>query len=347
MEFSAEMITSFLEGEIVGDKNTVVNNVAKIEEAGKGDLAFLANPKYEHYVYTTEASIVIVNKTFQPSHEYKATLIKVEDAYSCFARLLDLYVANKPQKTGISSQAFISDSALIPEDAYVGAYTVIEDKAAVGKNAKIYPQVYIGVNVKIGDNVTIYPGVRVYENCVIGNNVILHSGCVIGADGFGFAPVDGAYKKIPQIGNVVLEDNVEIGANTCVDRATMGSTYIRKGVKLDNLIQIGHNVVVGENTVAAAQVGIAGSAKIGKHCMFAGQVGIAGHISIADGCQIGSQAGVGSTVKESGSVLLGTPAFHARDFQRASVVYKSLPEMRHKISQMEKELNALKAMLDK
>ncbi len=262
MEFSAQTIASFLGGEVIGNPDAAVSSVAKIEEAAKGDLAFLANPKYEHYIYDTAATIVIVSKDFAPSRHVEATLVKVDDPYGSFARLLDLYVANKPQKSGISPLASISDKASVADDAYVGPFAVIDDGAVVGKGCRIYPHSYIGMGVKLGDNVTVNSGVTVYEGCVLGDNVILHSGCVIGADGFGFAPVDGHYKKIPQIGNVVIENDVEIGANTCVDRATMGSTVIRRGVKLDNLIQIGHNVVIGHDTVAAAQTGIAGSTKI-------------------------------------------------------------------------------------
>lgn len=336
------MIASFLEGEVVGDTEASVSSVAKIEEAQSGDLAFLANPKYEHYIYDTAATIVIVSKSFTPSRPVGATLIKVDDPYGSFARLLDLYVAGKPQKTGVSPLASVSEKASVAEDAYIGPFAVIDDGVVIGKGCKVYPHSYIGVGVRLGENVTVNSGVTIYEGCVLGDNVILHSGCVIGADGFGFAPVDGHYKKIPQIGNVVIENDVEIGANTCVDRATMGSTVVRHGVKLDNLIQIGHNVVIGHDTVAAAQTGIAGSTKIGSGCMFAGQVGIAGHITVADNTQIGSQSGVGSTIKREGEVLLGTPAFHARDFQRAFMVFKELPEMRREIAALKRELAELR-----
>lgn len=346
MEFSAEMIASFLEGEVVGNKDVTVNNVAKIEEGKPGTLAFLANPKYESYIYSTEASIVIVNRDFQPSEPVKATLVKVDDAYACFAKLLDLYVANKPQKTGISSLASINSSAKIAEDVYVGEFAVIEQGVTIADGVKIYPHVYIGDGVKIGEGSVVMPGAVIYEGCVIGKGCTVHSGSVIGADGFGFAPqADGSFKKIPQIGNVILEDGVDIGANTCVDRATMGSTIIRKGVKLDNLIQIGHNVQIGENTVAAAQIGVAGSTKVGKSCMIGGQVGIAGHLTVADNVHIASQSGIGSSVRKDGEVLMGTPAFNARDFQRSSIVIKWLPEMRTKMSELEKEIAALKEQL--
>lgn len=342
MEFSAQMIASFLDGEVAGDPQATVWTISKIEEAQAGSLAFLSNPKYERYLYTTQASVVIVDKTLVPSAGVSATLVKVDDAYSAFARLLELYVANKPQKKGISSMAFISETASLGEDNYVGEYAYIGENVRTGDGVKIYPQVYIGDNVVIGNHAVIYPGVKIYENCVIGDHVILHGGCVIGADGFGFAPVEGEYKKIPQIGNVVLEDYVEIGANTCIDRATMGSTVIKKGVKLDNLIQVGHNVVIGENTVAAAQAGIAGSTKIGKNCMFGGQVGIAGHISIADRTVLASQSGIGTSVKKEGQVMMGAPAFNARDFQRANVVFKQLPELRAQVLALQKEVAELK-----
>ncbi|MDE7356257.1 MAG: UDP-3-O-(3-hydroxymyristoyl)glucosamine N-acyltransferase [Rikenellaceae bacterium] len=342
MEFSAEMIASFLEGEIVGDKNAAVRSVAKIEEAKEGDLAFLANPKYEHYIYGTGATIVIVSKDFSPASEVAATMIKVADPYGSFARLLDLYVASKPQKSGVSPLAAISDKATVADDVYVGEFAVIDQGAVVGKGCKIYPQAYVGVGVKLGDNVIINSGVKIYEGCVVGDNSIIHSGAVIGADGFGFAPVDGVYKKIPQIGNVVIESDVEIGANTCIDRATMGSTVIKRGVKLDNLIQIGHNVVIGSDTVAAAQVGIAGSTKIGSGCMFGGQVGIAGHITVADRTQVASQSGIGSAVKNEGEVIMGSPAFAARDYQRSAMVFKELPQMRREIAALRKEIEQLR-----
>ncbi len=346
MEFSAEMIASFLDGEIDGNKEVKVSSLAKIEEATPGSLAFLSNPKYEHYIYTTGASIVIVNRSFVPTHPVQTTLIKVDDAYSCFAKILDLYVANKPRKKGISPLASVHKDAIIGKDVYVGEYAVIEAGAVLEDGVQIYPYVYIGDRVRVSDHAIIYPGACIYEDCVIGHRVIIHSGAVIGADGFGFAPVNGEFKKIPQIGNTVLEDDVEIGANTCIDRATMGSTIIRKGVKLDNLIQIGHNVVIDENTVAAAQCGIAGSTKVGRNCMFAGQVGIAGHLTIAPYTQVASQSGIGSSVRKEREVLLGTPAFNAIDSRRASVAFKSLPEMRQKLFALEKEVERLKQMLE-
>lgn len=348
MEFTAEMIASFLGGQIIGDKNIKVTTVSKIEEASAGALAFLANPKYEPYIYLTGASIVIVNRDFTPKESINTTLIKVDDAYSCFAQLLELYAAHKTSgRQGISSMCSIDKSVTITEDLYVGDYTVIEKGVKLGREVKIYPQVFIGQNVTLGDNVVIYPGAKIYDDCVIGNNVTIHSGAVIGADGFGFAPLeDGTYKKIPQIGNVVIYDGVEIGANTCIDRATMGSTYIHKGVKLDNLIQIGHNAVIGANTVAAAQTGIAGSTQVGENCMFAGQVGIAGHLKVSSRTTIGSQGGVAGSVKKEGTTIMGTPAYDASEQRRAFIASKSLPDLLVKFRELTKEVNALKEMIN-
>ena len=344
MEFTAEMIAGFLEGDVVGDKAAKVTTICKIEEGEPGALAFLSNPKYEPYIYDTKATIVIVNRDFTPGKAVPSTLIRVDNAYASFAKILELYQSMKPQKSGISSQAFISSSAGLGEGSYVGEFAVIGEEVKIGKNAKIYPQVYVGDRVVIGDDVTLYPGVKIYEECVLGNHVTLHAGAVIGADGFGFAPqADGTYHKIPQIGNVVIEDWVEIGANTCVDRATMGSTIIRKGVKLDDLVMIAHNVQVGENTVFASQVGIAGSTKIGRNCMFGGQVGIAGHISIADGTQIASQSGIAHSVKKENQALMGAPAYDAASYQRAIIAFRDLPDMRRKLASLEKEVAGLKA----
>lgn len=347
MEFSAEMIASFLDGEIVGDKDITVNNLAKIEEGKKGDISFLSNPKYEHYIYTTLSSIVIVAKTFIPQKEVPATMIKVADPYKSFADLLNLYIANKPQPEGISEKCSVDPSVTMGEDIYVGDFTVIEKGVKIGNNCKIYPQVYIGTNVKIGDNVTLRSGVKIYEECVLGNNILIHSGTVIGTDGFGFAPMGDTYLKIPQIGNVVVEDNVEMGGNCSIDRATMGSTIIRKGVKIDNLVHIAHNVEIGQNTVLAAQFGIAGSSKVGANCMVAGQVGIVGHISIADRTVLASRAAVGGTIKEPGGTFLGFPAIDANLFKRIFIAQKTLPEMRHKVISMEKEIAQLKETIEK
>ncbi len=343
MNFTATDVAAFLHGEIVGDGNVRVSNVSKIEEGKPGTLAFLANQKYEHYIYTTKASIVLVNNSFVPKEEISATLIKVEDAYQAFASLLDLYVQSKASaKQGIEEPSYISKDVSVGKEIYVGAFAYIGKNAKIGNYSKIYPQVHIGDNVKIGDDCIIYPGVKIYDNCVIGNRCIIHAGAVIGADGFGFAPqADGTYKKIHQIGNVVLEDDVEIGANTTVDCGTMESTIIRKGVKLDNLIQIAHNVEVGQNTVMAAQTGISGSTKVGKNCMFGGQVGLGGHITVGDKVILGAQSGVAQNIK-SNQTLLGSPAFDIKKAMRAYTLIKELPEIRKDVSLLKKEINTNK-----
>ena len=297
MEFSAKQIAEFIHGKIEGDENATVNTFAKIEEGKKGAISFLSNPKYTHYLYDTESSVVLVDEALELTRQTKATLIRVSNAYESVAKLLQLYESMKPKKQGIDSMAFVSSTAKIGEGCYVGAFAYIGDNVEIGDNCQIYPHATIYDNTKIGNNCIIYPNASIYHDCRIGNNVTLHSGCVIGADGFGFAPSQDGYDKIPQIGIVTIEDNVEIGANTCVDRSTMGSTYIRNGVKLDNLIQIAHNVEVGKNTVMAAQVGVAGSTKVGEWCMFGGQVGMAGHITIADRTNVGAQAGIPGNVR--------------------------------------------------
>ena len=341
MKFTAEMLAAALGGEVIGNKETEVSTFAKIEEGHPGALSFLANPKYEHYIYTTASSIVIVNKSFEPQQSVAATLIKVDDAYACFAKLLELYVANKPRKKGVSDKAVIDASAEIGQNCYVGAYAVIDSGAKVGDGSCIFPHVYLGDGVRVGRNCTINAGVKIYEGCVVGDNVIIHAGAVIGADGFGFAPNEnGEYSKIPQIGNVVIEDDVEIGANTCIDRATMGSTIIHKGVKLDNLIQIGHNVVIGENTVSAAQAGIAGTSKVGSNCMLGGQVGIAGHLRIGDRVQLASKSGISNNVADD-EVMMGYPALPVSKFHRANAVFRNLPELSKTVSKLEKELKQL------
>jgi UDP-3-O-[3-hydroxymyristoyl] glucosamine N-acyltransferase len=343
MEFTAEAIAGFLKGEIEGNPETKVSTVAKIEEGHIGALSFLANPKYEHYIYSTNSSIVLVNKSFVASSEIKSTLIRVDDAYEAFASLLRLVDQSRPRKKGIHPTAVIETSAKIGSDVYIGPYSYIGENCIIGDGCSIYPNVYIGDNTKLGTNCTINPGVTIYHDCIIGESCIIHAGSVIGGDGFGFAPQsESEYMKIPQLGNVILEDHVEIGANATIDRATMGSTIIRKGVKLDNLIQIGHNVEVGENTVMAAQTGIAGSSKIGKNCMFGGQVGISGHVKVPNGTKIGAQAGIPGDVKEENAVLLGTPAFDLKQFLRSSVVFKKLPEMKIKLDSLEKEIESLK-----
>jgi len=343
MEFSAQQLADYLKGKVVGDPAVTVSNFSKIEEGKPGTLTFLANPKYTEYIYTTQACIVLVNADFIPEKEVKATLIKVADSYTALASLLSLVESMQPKKSGINSSAFIDQRAVLGENPYVGAFVVIEPGVKIGNNAQIYPQVYIGDNVRIGDNVIIYSGARIYKDCVIGNNCIIHSGAVIGSDGFGFAPdANGVYNKIPQLGNVVLEDDVEVGANTTIDRATMGSTLLKKGVKLDNLIQIAHNVEIGENTVMAAQVAIAGSTKIGKRCMFGGQAGAVGHLTIADGTILAARSGVSNNIKEPNQAFHNYPHMKAKEFQRSHVCFKQLPDMRNKLFELEKQLKELK-----
>ena len=346
MEFSAQQIADFLHGEIIGDNQVKVNNLSKIEEGKPGTLTFLANPKYTHHIYTTQASIVLVNRDFEPEQKIKATLIKVDDAYSCLAQLLNLVNQARPEKKGIDKDTCIAASATISQSVYIGAFAYVSENVKVGENVKIYPQVYIGDNVTIGDNTILYPGVKIYHDCVIGKNCIIHAGAVIGADGFGFAPHNGTYVKIAQIGNVIIEDQVEIGANTTIDRATMGSTIVRKGAKLDNLIQVAHNVEIGENTVMAAQVGVAGSTKRGSHCMVGGQVGFAGHITIGDRVNIGAQSGIPNHVSSDASIL-GYPAVPAREFARSTVMIKKLPELNQTVKQLQKEIENLKKQLEK
>lgn len=339
MNFTAQQIAESLNGVVQGDPNAEVSNLSKIEEGKKGTLSFLANPKYTSYIYDTDASIVIVNKDFEPERSVKATLIKVEDAYSSFAGLLELYQQSKGRKTGVSKHAAIHESAVIGENAFIGDFVSIGENVVVGDNCSIRANTTIGDNCKIGDNANLYSGVNIYDECVIGNDCTIHAGAVIGADGFGFAPQDdNNYKKVPQIGNVILEDRVEIGANTAIDRATMGSTIIRRGVKIDNLIQIAHNVVVGENTVIAAQTGISGSTKIGRNCMIGGQVGVIGHLDIADGVMIAAQSGVGKSIKEEKSVHEGSPAFAYRDFQRSYIHFRRLNDMARRINDLEFKL---------
>lgn len=346
MELSAQQIASFLDGTIEGDPEVKVNNFSKIEEGKPGTLTFLANPKYEHHIYNTEASIVLVNNDFIPAEPLKATLIKVANAYSALAILLNMVEQSKAKKAGIDSTAFIAASAKVSDDCYVGNFAYIGENVALGKNCSIYPYAYIGDNVTVGDNTIFYPHVTIYEGCIIGSNCILHAGSVIGSDGFGFAPEGDSYKKIPQLGNVIIEDNVEIGANTTIDRAVMDSTIIRRGVKLDNLVQIAHNVEVGENTVMAAQVGIAGSVKIGRHCMFGGQAGLSGHIHIADNVTFGAQSGVISDIKEATTVL-GAPAINAKAFMRSSAIFSRLPEMYRTMGQLQRDIEQLKKEINK
>ena len=343
MEFTAEDIAEFLNGEVDGNTKVKVTTVSRIEEGKPGTLSFLGNPKYEHYIYSTQSSIVLVNKDFKTEKKIETTLIRVDDAYQALAQLLEMYEQSKPQKTGIEEPSFVSKSSRLGEKIYIGAFAYIGTNVQIGNNVKIYPHVYVGDNVIVGDNTILNSGVKIYEGCKIGAECIFHSGVVIGGDGFGFAPSSANnYKKVPQVGNVVIEDHVEIGANTCVDRATMGSTIIRKGVKLDNLIQVAHNVEIGENTVIAAQTGIAGSAKLGKNCMIGGQVGIVGHIALADEVKVAAQSGIGRNIKKEGAVLQGSPAFDFGPYQKSYVSFKNLPKLREQIIELEKEVKRLK-----
>jgi len=343
MEFTAATIAGFLNGEIEGNPDIKVNTIAKIEEGHSGALSFLANPKYEHYIYETKSSVVLVNKSFVPTANIDATLIRVENSYEAFASLLRLVDQARPRKKGIHPTAIIEASAKVGSDVFIGPYAYIGENCVVGDGCSIYPQVYIGDNTKIGNNCTINPGVKIYHDCLLGEGCIIHAGTVIGSDGFGFAPQsDSEFMKIPQLGNVVLEDHVEIGANVTIDRATIGSTIIRKGVKLDNLIQIGHNVEIGENSVMAAQTGISGSTKVGKNCMFGGQVGLAGHLKIANGTKIGAQGGILGNIKEENTTIIGSPAIEVRQYFKSSVIFKKLPDMMLKIDSLEKEIESLK-----
>lgn len=338
MKFTAEQIAALINGTVDGDPNALVSDVSKIEEGRPETLTFLSNPKYESYLYNTDASVVIVNKSFTPEKPVKATLIRVDDAYAALAKLLQIYEASQPARTGIEQPCYIDGSAKIGKDVYVGAFAYIGKGAVIGDNAQIYPQAYIGDGVRIGDNTIVYAGVKIYKGCRIGNTCIIHAGAVIGSDGFGFAPVEGGFEKIPQVGVVVLEDNVEIGANTTIDRATMGATTIRKGTKLDNLIQVAHNVEIGSNSVLAAQAGIAGSTKIGSNVMFGGQVGIAGHLKIADGVKLAAQTGVSKSITKEGSVWMGAPAIDLSQFSKAYVIFRKLPELYAKVGELEKKL---------
>lgn len=335
MRYTVAEIAELISAEIIGDPNAVITTVCKIEEGVAGGLTFLSNPKYTHYIYETKATAAIVNSDFEPEHDVPCTLIKVENSYFAFAKLLNFYQENRRLKTGISPDAHIAESAKIGENVYIGEFVSIGENVTVGNGARLYPQVCIGDNVKVGDRSILYAGAKVYADCVIGEDCILHAGSVIGADGFGFANQDGAYLKIPQIGNVVIGNNVEIGANACIDRAMMGSTRIGDNVKIDNLVQIAHNVVVGEGTAFAAQTGIAGSAKIGKHCIFAGQCGIAGHIDIADNTIIGAQAGVTHSLKTG--IYLGSPAIPLTEERRLIVYRRQLPKIVQQIKDLQEK----------
>ncbi len=343
MDFKATEIAAFLNGEVVGNGDVRVSDVSKIEEGKPGTLTFLSNIKYESFIYKTEASIVLVNKDFNPKKKISATLIKVDNAYQALATLLDLYEQTKMStKIGIEQPSFIDESSTIGEDIYVGAFAYVGKNCKIGKNVKLYPQVYIGDNVTVGDNCILYSGAKIYHDSVIGNHCIIHSGAVIGADGFGFAPQDnGGYKKIPQIGNTILEDDVDIGANSTIDRGTMGSTVIRKGVKIDNLVQIAHNCDIGENTVIAALSGFAGTTKVGKNCKFGGQVGLAGHLTIGDNVMFGAQSGISQNIKDN-EVLLGSPAIPIRDAIRSITVHKNLPTLQRDVTRLKREIEEIK-----
>lgn len=350
MEFTAQQIAAFLDGDIVGDAQVAVRELSKIEEGKPGSLTFLANPVYTHYIYTTQASIVLVRRDFEPEQPVAATLIKVDDPYTCLTRLLELVQQATVNKRGIEDPVYVAQTAQIEEEdenLYIGAFAYIGERAVIGKGVKIYPQVYIGDDAVIEANSILYPGVKIYHGCHVGKRCILHSGVVIGGDGFGFAPqADGTYKKIPQIGIVTLEDDVEIGANTTIDRATMGSTVIRKGVKLDNLIQLAHNVEVGEHTVIAAQAGVAGSSKIGSYCMIGGQVGVAGHRRVGDHVHVGAQTGIPNDVKP-GAEIMGYPAVPKADFARQAIYVKRLPDLNDTVKSLKREIEELKKLIQK
>ena len=343
MEFNVQQISDLLEGNVEGNKDSVVSSLSKIEEGKKGTLSFLSNPKYTSYIYETKATAVIVSKDFIAEKPINTTLIRVDDPYQSFRKLLEVYNKFKNNPTGIDPSAFIDETSTLGDDVFIGALTHIGKGVTIGKGTKIHPQCFIGENVSIGDNCILHSGVRIFNDSIIGNNCTFQASSIIGSDGFGFAPnLDGEYRKVPQIGNVVVENHVEIGANTTIDRATLGSTIIRKGVKLDNLIQIAHNVEIGENTVIAAQTGIAGSTKIGKNCMIGGQVGIVGHLTIADEVKIAAQSGISSNIKEKGAIIQGSPAFNIGDYKRSYVFFKKLPELYKRIQELKKELTSLR-----
>ncbi|WP_116788394.1 UDP-3-O-(3-hydroxymyristoyl)glucosamine N-acyltransferase [Flavobacterium psychrotrophum] len=336
MKFTAEQIAGILDGEIVGNPNAEVYKLAKIEEGIEGAVTFMANPKYQPYIYTTQASITIVNRTFEPENEFTTTLIKVDDAYKSFSTLLEYYNQVKLMKSGIEQPSFVSDNVIYGDNLYLGAFCYVGKNVTIGNNVKIYPNTFVGDNVTIGDNTILFAGVRVYSETVIGSGCTIHSGAIVGSDGFGFAPDEnGVYSKIPQIGNVIIEDNVDIGSCTTIDRATMGSTVIKKGVKLDNQIQIAHNVVIGENTVIASQTGVAGSTKIGNNCIIGGQVGIVGHITIGNGVRIQAQSGVGKSIPD-GDIIQGSPSMHYNDFSKSYVHFRNLPKIVHELEELKK-----------
>ena len=341
MEFTAKQIAEFVEGRVEGNENAAVNSFAKIEEGREGAISFLSNPKYLHYIYETRSSVVLINEDVELEKAVSPTLIRVKNAYESVARLLQLYESMKPKKTGIDTLAFVSPKASVGKDVYIGAFAYIGDGAVIGDGTQIYPNAYVGDGAEIGVGCLIFPHVSIYQGCHLGNNVTIHSGSVIGADGFGFAPNQEGYEKIPQIGIVVIEDNVEIGANTCIDRSTMGQTIIRKGVKLDNLIQVAHNCEIGENTVMSAQVGVAGSTKVGSWCMFGGQVGLAGHITVGDKVFLGAQSGVPSSLK-SDQTLIGTPPMEPTKYFKSQAIFRKLPDLYKQVSELQKQVDELK-----
>lgn len=343
MEFTAQQIADFLGGTVEGDPAVTVSDVAKIEEARRGTLAFLANPKYAPRLYDTQASIVLIGRDFVPERPVAATLVRVADARAALARLLSLAASAQPRKRGREEPSYVAPDATLGEDVYVGAFAYVGPGAKIGSGVQIYPQAYVGDGSTIGDGTILYAGAKVYAGCAVGARCILHAGCVIGADGFGFAPDGNGYAKVPQIGNVVIEDDVEIGANTTIDRATMGATRVCRGTKIDNLVQVGHNVEVGQNTILCAQVGIAGSAKIGDHCTLAGQVGVAGHLTMGHDVQVGAQSGIPNNVKD-GAVLMGYPAVPARDFAKQAVMIKQLGSLRETVRTLQQEVERLKTL---
>jgi len=348
MQFTAQQIATLIQGKLEGDPEARVSDVARIEEAVAGSLCFLSNPKYEEYLYNSKASIVIVNDSLELTKPVAPTLIRVKDAYSGFAFLLEKYneMISGGIKTGIEQPSYVAKTARLGKNVYIGAFTYIGENVALGDDVKINPGCYIGNNVKIGEGGIMYAGVKIYDDCRLGNNVVIHSGCVVGGDGFGFAPLeDGSYKKIPQMGNVIIEDDVEIGSNTTIDRATMGSTIIRKGVKLDNLIMIAHNVEIGEHTVIAAQTGVSGSTKVGKYCVIGGQVGIVGHIQLADGTKINAQSGLSKSITTPNTTVNGTPAFEYKSSLKSQAIFRNLPEMQQRIQKLEEMVQELSALL--
>ncbi len=342
MEFTAQQIAELIKGRVEGDKDAKVSSFAKIEEGHEGAISFLSNKKYLHYIYETKSSVVLVDESLALEKNVNCTLIRVKSAYEAVAQLLQLYESMKPRKRGISDLAFIDPTAAIGEDCYIGPFAYIGPKCVIGDNSIIHPHVALGDNVIVGKNTEIHSNAVIYHDCKVGNRCILHAGCVIGADGFGFAPSENGYDKIPQIGIVTIEDDVEIGANTCVDRSTMGSTFIRNGVKLDNLVQIAHNTDIGANTVMSSQVGVAGSTKVGEWCMFGGQVGISGHITIGNKVMLGAQSGVPGSIKD-GQQLIGTPPMEMRSYFKSQAIFRRLPEMYNEINKLRKEIEELKA----